>query len=142
LRPIETTGIGTGATGFVQVAGSRALFNTQTEALPGIPPLEFRYGVRFHQACKAPKWTVELGFRTDLAQDNVAVSLNELPTPGFTVLDLRSFWQPSDHWLFTAGVENLTNHFYREHLDPRSGAPSDLLFRPGTNAYITAQLKY
>ena len=80
--------------------------------------------------------------RTALAQDYVAVSLGEVPTPGFTTIDLRSFWQVNDSLLLTTGVENLTGKFYREHLDPRGGFPTDLLFRPGTNYYITAQIKY
>ena len=39
----------------------------------------------------------------------------------------------------TAGVENVGNKLYREHLDPLAGG---LLYRPGTNFYLSTQWKY
>lgn len=110
-----------------------------TEALPGIPPLELRSGVRLHQAGAQPRYSLEFSARSVMGQNFVADSLNELPTSGFTIFDLRGYWQPRDNVLLTSGFENLGNKFYREHLDPRAG---DVLFRPGINYYITAQLTY
>jgi outer membrane receptor protein involved in Fe transport len=126
------------------------------EPLPSIPPLEGRVGLRVHQATSAnhrqPRWSVESYVRLVDHQHYVATSLGEQPTPGFAVWDLRSYWQvldPKGHpsprnpgLLLTAGVENIGNKFYREHLDPLAGSPTDLLFRPGTNVYVGAQLEY
>jgi outer membrane receptor protein involved in Fe transport len=115
-----------------------------TEPLPQIPPLEMRNGVRIHEPRTTPRWQVEFSARTVLPQNNVATNLDELPTPGFTVLDLRTYWQINDHWLVTAGVENFNNKQYREHLDPISGnlLGVDPLFRAGTNFYFASQLSY
>jgi outer membrane receptor protein involved in Fe transport len=112
------------------------------EPLPSIPPLEGRVGLRVHEARRSPRWSVEGSARIVNEQNLVATSLGETPTPGFTVFDLRSFWQVNKKLLLTAGVENIGNKFYREHLDPLAGFPTDLLFRPGTNAYVGAQLQY
>jgi outer membrane receptor protein involved in Fe transport len=112
------------------------------EPLPSIPPLEGRVGVRVHEARRTPRWSVEGSARIVNEQNLVATSLGETPTPGFTVFDLRSFWQVNKKLLLTAGVENIGNKFYREHLDPLAGYPTDLLFRQGTNAYVSAQLQY
>ncbi len=112
---------------------------SDTEPLPGIPPLELRGGVRFHEASRRPRWALEFTARSVMGQHEVAASLNELPTPGFTVFDLRGYWQVTPSLLLISGVENFGDKFYREHLDPRSG---DVLFRPGANFYFTAQVQY
>ena len=64
---------------------------------------------------------MELSTRIAGRQDRVATSLMELPSAGFTVWDLRAYWQPRDRLLLVAGIENFTNLDYREHLDHRYG---------------------
>jgi outer membrane receptor protein involved in Fe transport len=114
------------------------------EALPQIPPLEFRSGFRIHQAKPNPKWQIEFAARTVMGQNNIATSLGEFATAGFTIFDIRSYWQVTDRMLVTAGVENLNDKLYREHLDPISGniLGVDPLYRPGTNFYFATQLTY
>ena len=77
-------------------------------------------------------------------QNSVATSLGEIATPGFTTFTIRSYWQATERLLLTAGVENLGNKFYREHLDPISGNILGVfpLNRPGTNFYFGSQLSY
>ena len=79
-----------------------------------------------------------------MGQNNVATSLGELPTAGFTTFDIRTFWQVNDKWLVSAGVENFGDKNYRNHLDPISGnmLSVDPLFRLGTNFYFASQLTY
>lgn len=123
-------------------------YATETEPLPQIPPFEFRYGLRVHEwlndPSKAPKWAMEFGVRSVMSQNNVATSLNEYPTPSFTVYDIRSYWQASDALLLTAGVENIGNFLYREHLDPIAGNLLGVgaFYRTGTNFYFGAQVTY
>jgi iron complex outermembrane receptor protein len=119
-----------------------------TEPLAQIPPLEIRTGFRVHEPLRkptdSPKWTVEFSARVDWAQNDVASSLGELPTSGFTVFDIRSFWQVNDKLLLSAGVENIGDKNYRAHLDPISGniLGVDPLLRMGTNFYFASQLTY
>jgi outer membrane receptor protein involved in Fe transport len=79
-----------------------------------------------------------------MGQDNVATSLNELPTSGFTIFDLRAYWQVTTYLLLTGGVENIGDKLYQEALDPRAGnfMNADPFFRPGTNFYVSARLTY
>lgn len=116
----------------------------QTEPLPQIPPLEARLGVRIHDPNIAPRWQIEMSARMVSAQNLVATSLGELPTNGFTVVDIRTFYQVTDNWLVTFGVENVGDRFYREHLDFISGNLLGVgpLWRPGTNFYFGSQLTY
>jgi outer membrane receptor protein involved in Fe transport len=41
--------------------------------------------------------------------------------------------------LLTAGVENLFNRFYREHLDLRTGVG---VYEPGLNGYFGVEMRY
>jgi iron complex outermembrane receptor protein len=123
-------------------------FAAATEALPQIPPLEIRAGFRIHEPLQkptdSPKWTVEFTARVDWGQNDVASSLGELPTSGYTVFDVRTYWQVNKKLLLSAGVENLGDINYRAHLDPISGniLGVDPLFRPGTNYYFASQYTY
>ncbi len=109
------------------------------EPLPGIYPMQARLGFRIHDPNPQTKWGAELSARVVDRQDRVATSLGELPTAGFTTFDIRTFWRPSKHLSLTGGVENLTNKFYREHLDLRTGRG---VFQPGFNFYFGSQLTY
>ncbi|MCI0681412.1 MAG: TonB-dependent receptor [Gemmataceae bacterium] len=110
------------------------------EALPGIVPLEGRVGLRFHDPNKDnPRWGVEFMSRIVNVQNQAAESLGERVTPGFTVFDLRGFWQPREKLLLTAGVENMLDRFYQEHLDLRTGRG---VFQPGVNFYVGMRVSY
>jgi outer membrane receptor protein involved in Fe transport len=87
----------------------------------------------------APRWGVELVARIVANQNRAAVRLLEQPTAGFTTYDLRAHWQATERLLVIGGVENLTDKFYRDHLDIRSGRG---VYRPGMNAYVGAELTY
>ena len=115
-----------------------------TEALPQIPPLESRLGIRVHDSDPKRRWQVEFSARIVNGQNAVAQSLGEQATPGFTTFTIRTYWQATSKLLLTAGVENLGNKNYREHLDPISGNILGVnpLYRPGTNFYFGSQLTY
>jgi outer membrane receptor protein involved in Fe transport len=112
------------------------------EPLPGIVPLESRLGLRFHSPAPIPRWSVELAARVVDAQRRVARSLLEVPTPGFTVWDLRGYWRVTDNLLTTAGIENLTDRNYREHLNFTSQSGLVQVVQPGLNAYVGAEMNY
>ncbi len=109
------------------------------EPLAGIGPLEARLGLRLHEACRNPRYGVEFTARLVAPQNRVATSLGELKSPGFTIYDLRSYWRVRRGVLLTAGIENLFDRFYREHLDLRTGLG---VYQPGLNGYLGVQLTY
>ncbi len=109
------------------------------EPLPAIPPLESRLGLILHQPCPEPVWSVEFAARVVDNQDRVARSLREEPTPGFTTYEIRGYWRPSDQIVLTAGVENLTNKLYKEHLDTHIFAE---VFQPGVTFYFGTEVTY
>jgi iron complex outermembrane receptor protein len=115
-----------------------------TEPLPQIPPLESRLGFRLHAESKTPWWQLELSARVVAGQNNVATSLGEIATPGFTTFTARGFVRVTPTWLVSAGVENFGDKNYREHLDPISGNLQNVgaLLRPGANFFFGVQATY
>ena len=109
------------------------------EPLPGIAPLEAFLGFRLHDDSVDQLWGFEFYARLVGNQDRIAASLEEIETPGFVTFDTRSYWRLTEDLLFIAGIENLTDEFYREHLDYRSGLG---VFRPGINFYFGTELGY
>ena len=110
----------------------------EKEPLPGINPLEGRIGLLIQDPNPAPVWGVELMARIVDNQDRIARTLGELPTPGFTTFNLRTY-RRIGRSLLTAGVENIGDRFYREHVDYRSGLGA---FQPGVNFYFGTEIGY
>ena len=123
----------------IRGTGNRSDSATTKEPLPNIPPFEARFGTRIHSLEGEAPWAIELSARMVDNQDRFASSLFERGTPGFTVWDVRGYWQVQDNFSLTAGVENFTDKFYREHLDYRAGLG---VFQPGINFYFGAETTY
>ncbi|HQR42619.1 MAG TPA: TonB-dependent receptor, partial [Gemmatales bacterium] len=86
-----------------------------------------------------PRWTVDLGARIVVSQNRVATSLGEIPTPGFTVYNVRGNWRINDTWAISGGIENVFDRFYREHLDIITGAG---VYQPGRNFYAVVEMRF
>jgi outer membrane receptor protein involved in Fe transport len=70
----------------------------------------------------------------------------EEETPGFTTINLRGYWNPSENVQFIAGIENMLDKTYLQHLDnrlPASGIyPAAFAYAPGFTPYIGIDWKY
>lgn len=117
---------------------NRSNVNLDQEPLPGIAPLESRLGLLIQDPSPQKRWGVEYAIRIVDNQDRIATSLEEVATPGFTTMDLRTFYR-FRQLLLTAGVENLTDKFYQEHIDYRTGLG---VFRPGVSFYFGTEITY
>lgn len=100
--------------------------------LPNIPPLEGTVGVRIHDTDGGRRWGVELGSRIVDNQDRLgtiplrggAPVVVEQPTAGFTVWHLRAYYNRTEKLSLIAGIDNLFDRTYLEHLDLRLIGPS------------------
>jgi len=92
-------------------------------ALAQMPPLEVRTGLNYED----PRWSAGVLWRVVAAQDRYAVNQGNIvgqdlgPTAGFGVLSLNGAWRPSSAILVSAGIDNLLDKLYAEHLS-RGGA--------------------
>jgi iron complex outermembrane recepter protein len=103
------------------VDGSAAVSYTWAEDLKldepviGIPPLRSDIGLTLHSA--SGRMAIQAESILDDRQNRVATSRFEIPTAGYAIFNLEGFYEITSHWTFRAGVDNLLNRYYWDHLD-------------------------
>jgi iron complex outermembrane receptor protein len=112
-------------------------------ALAQMAPLESRLALDYSEA----RWSAGALLRIVAAQDRFVLNQGNIVgqdiggTPGFAVLSLNGGWQPRSGWQVTAGIDNLFDRAYAEHLS-RSGAmvsgflQSTRVNEPGRTAWL------
>jgi iron complex outermembrane recepter protein len=96
---------------------------TDDAPLAQMPPLEARLGLDY---ARGP-WAAGALLRSVAQQDRYVVNQGNIvgqdlgPTAGFTVFSINGGWQPRQGLQVTAGVDNLFDRAYAEHLS-RGGA--------------------
>jgi hemoglobin/transferrin/lactoferrin receptor protein len=113
-------------------AYTRGLDKAGNTSLPQIAPLNGKAGIR---ALLHPLGTVELSTLLFAAQDRVASG--EFTTPGYAVVNIiastASFMLQSMRCQLFAGIENLLDKSYRNHLATNRGL---VTIEPGRNVYF------
>jgi outer membrane receptor protein involved in Fe transport len=99
--------------------------------LPGISPFESTVGLRYHDPDKGRRWGLEGGARMVATQDELGQirllgvgTVVEERTPGFTTCYIRGYWKHKNLRLI-AGIDNVFNRNYQEHLDLRVTGPDN-----------------
>lgn len=117
--------------------------------LPAIPPLEGTAGFRWHDSAKNPMWQLEVGTRVVNQQNRLGqILIGDTPTVveertgGFTTTYLRGEYKWTKDLNLVAGIDNVFNRAYQEHLDLRllgpTGfpAPPTRVLSPGITPYF------
>jgi len=105
------------------LAWTRGENDTDDTALGQIPPLEGRLGLAWERA----GWSAGALLRAVASQDRVAVNQGNVvgqdigPSDGFTVFSLNGGYRFSESLSLTAGVDNVFDAAYAEHIS-RAGA--------------------
>ena len=122
---------------------------TDSTALAQISPLEGRIGATYDNSV----WSVGGLLRMVAAQDRVAVNQGNIVgqdigrTSGFSVLSMNAAYRASKSVLVSAGVDNLGNRVYAEHLS-RGGAmvsgftQTTRVNETGRNLWLKANFKF
>lgn len=119
-------------------------------ALPQMPPLEARLSAHHEQA----RWSWGALLRGVAAQERVSEGQGNVvgrdigPSPGFAVFSLNSGYRFSDRLQVTAGIDNLFDRAYSEHLNlggnSAFGYPSEpvRIGEPGRTAWLKVNFTY
>lgn len=97
--------------------------DTDRRPLAQQPPLESRLTATYSR----PTWSASALVRAVAAQDRVAPSQGNIvgqdlgPSPGFAVFAVNAAWRPTPAVRIAAGIDNLFDRTYAEHLS-RAGA--------------------
>jgi len=140
--------------GFLKVDASlaytRGANNTDGTPLAQIPPLEARLVLGYEHAA----WSTGMLLRGVARQSRFAINEGNIvgqdlgPTPGFATLAVNGGWRPAQGWLVTAGVDNLFNRTFAEHISRNTNTIPGYLVQsirvnePGRNPWLKASLTF
>ncbi|GAB4328401.1 MAG: TonB-dependent receptor [Bacteroidales bacterium] len=118
-----------------EVTGTQVIKN---DALEEIPPFDTRIeaGVPLFDK-KLYVWTL---FRWVAAQNHVSQSAYESTTPGFLTADVNVNWQINRVIFLAAGVSNLFDQAYYEHLNRNIVGSNLPLYEPGRSLFVKLQI--
>ncbi|MFB6307488.1 MAG: TonB-dependent receptor domain-containing protein [Flavobacteriales bacterium] len=106
-------------------------YDGNNDPLPNIAPLQINPKLTYESKDK-DLWVT---LKADIAneQTRYAPQYGEIYTPGYATFDLSGGWKVSDRIELSAGFNNLTNQYYRKHLNQAQ------LPEPGMNIFVSAK---
>ena len=120
------------------------------QPLPQMTPMEARLTAAYDNQ----RWSAGALLRVVSGQDRVSESLGNVvgrdlgPSPGFAVFSLNGGYRFSETAQLTAGIDNLFDRTYSEHLNMAGnsafGYPADpvRINEPGRTAWVKLSLSY
>lgn len=104
--------------------------------LAEIPPFDIRLSVEGNYFKNKLKPALSLRYVT--SQERVSAEFGEGTTPSFALVDMALDYRISKSFRLKAGVKNLLDEAYYEHLSRAfSGKPDMPLYAPGRNVFVT-----
>jgi len=119
-----------------QVTGDTLLLN---DPMNEIPPFEANFSLQFHVFDR--KLSVRLSSRMIASQQRVSQAFYEEKTPGVILFNASARYQLNENVSFSAGVHNIFDEYYYEHLNRRMIGSSNKIFEPGRRFYVNAIIK-
>ena len=109
--------------------------------LPEIPPLDLRYHLSGNYLKN--RLSPYITFRHVVEQARTSAEFGETVTPSFSIIDLGLSMRINQMLGFTAGVENLLDVNYYEHLSRSArGATAVPIHAPGRNFFLSFNLDF
>jgi iron complex outermembrane receptor protein len=110
------------------------------EALPEIPPIDLRYALsgKYFKGRLVP----EVMFRYVAEQSRVSQEFGETITPTFALLDVKMAYHFSDKFSVAAGVNNVFDKNYYEHLNRSVRGTSDPIYARGRNVFANLSVRF
>ena len=110
------------------------------EPLPEIAPLDFRYVLSGNYL--KGRLRPELSLRYVAEQARVSTEFGETVTPDFALLDVEVGYQLTETLSINAGVNNLFDENYFEHLNRSVRGTANPIFAPGRNVFANLNLTF
>ncbi|MBN9461227.1 MAG: TonB-dependent copper receptor [Burkholderiales bacterium] len=133
------------------LAWVRGSNDTDGKALAQQPPLEGRLALEYDDGAfsyGALLRLVAAQNRVDIGSGNIVANGQDIGrSSGFGVLSLNAGWRPKKGMLLTAGIDNVFDRTYAEHLSRTGASLPGFVFpantrinEPGRNAWVKAQI--
>lgn len=118
-----------------QVTGETLIRN---DALPEIPPFETTVSLNYRMI--KGKLIPKLSYRFVAVQKHISKAFYEAETPGFSILNLFVVYKASKNIEINAGINNIFDVSYYEHLNRRITGSSEKLYEPGRVFFVNLYL--
>ncbi|MEO1021007.1 MAG: TonB-dependent receptor [Bacteroidota bacterium] len=112
----------------------------RNQALPEIPPLDLSYTLRGNYF--GDTWTPSVTLRHVTEQSRVSEEFGENATPSFTLVDVEMEYRVTTSLRFIAGVNNLLDEAYFEHLNRSVRGTNAPIFAPGRNIFARFSFQF
>jgi len=119
-----------------QATGTVELSNDPISEIPAFEVL-MKTNYRFING----KLTPGISIRAVAAQKQVSEASYEASTPGYVLADISIDYKPCAFATFTAGVNNLFDKAYYDHLNRKLAGSDGKLFEPGRTLFINLKIK-
>lgn len=140
LTSAYTTGINPLSTAYIIENGSVVGETTvKNDPLPEIPPLEANIWLNYEFLNN--RLVPEINIRMVAAQNKVSKAFNEDNTPGFALLNFKLNYKYNDQLQINAGINNIFNINYYEHLSRRIIGTKSPYLEPGRLFYANLIIK-
>lgn len=110
------------------------------EPLPEIAPLDFRYVL--HGSYVNDRLQPTISFRHVLEQDRISEEYGESKTPSFSLVDIKLAFQVTDAFRVNAGVNNLFDENYYEHLSRSVRSTPNPIYAQGRNIFASLSVSF
>ncbi|HBH05360.1 MAG TPA: TonB-dependent receptor [Flavobacteriales bacterium] len=110
------------------------------EPLPEIAPLDLRYTLRGNYL--RAKLQPEVALRYVLEQDRVSEEFGETVTPSFALVDIQIAYRLSNWLRVSAGVQNVFDEAYYEHLNRSVRGTQNPIFARGRNFSMSLSAQF
>ena len=118
-----------------KVTGDTLITN---DALPEIPPFETTIGINYRLL--KGKLIPKISYRLVSAQKHVSEAFYEMETPGFSLLNFSVAYTVTKNINLNAGVNNIFDVSYYEHLNRKIIGSTEKLYEPGRMFFVTLNL--
>jgi iron complex outermembrane receptor protein len=118
-----------------QVTGDTVIKN---DALPEIPPFETTFSVNYRLL--HGKLVPKVSYRLVAAQHHVSDAFYEPETPGFSILNFSVAYKVNKNIDINAGVNNIFDVSYFEHLNRKIIGSTEKLYEPGRVFFVNLNL--
>lgn len=110
------------------------------EPLPEIAPLDVRYALYGNYLNN--RLRPEIIFRYVAEQSRASAEFGETATPSFSLMDVKIGYQITTGFSINAGVNNLLDEHYFEHLNRSVRGASAPIFAPGRNFFLNLNYSF
>ncbi len=110
------------------------------EPLPEISPMDVRYVLSGNHL--KGKLIPEIAFRYVMEQSRISEEFGETATPSFALLDVKVRYNITNDFRVNAGINNLLDKNYYEHLNRSLRGTQDPIYAPGRNAFINMSFNF